>query len=109
FETYYQETSKMDSNILVDVLKENMTFHIPEEFSKSKAKVLVTVGAGERKIMKQSAMDVITRHRSCKGVVIPNVGHGVSLSQPDLFNKMVDAWIHDIELPSSLIRMVVGE
>jgi hypothetical protein len=59
----------MNANTLIDILEENMSFTISKEFSKSKSKILVNSGS--------------------KGVVIQNVGHGVSLAHPELFNRMV--------------------
>ncbi|MNN17674.1 hypothetical protein D3C76_1230630 [compost metagenome] len=93
----------MNTRVLIDVLQENMSFQIPGNFSNTKSKVLVTVGAQEKKIMKKSAIDIVGNLPGCKGVVIPHVGHGVSLSEPDFFNEMVDSWIHDRELPDRLL------
>lgn len=106
FETYYKETMKMDRNTLIKILEENMSFCIPKEFSMSKAKILITAGNDEKKIMKKSVLDLLDKNINCKGLIIPNVGHGVSLALPDLFNQMVEAWIHDGELPNGLIPVV---
>lgn len=105
FETYYKESSNMERNTLIKILEENMSFRIPTDFSMSKAKILITVGKHEKKIMRKSVLDLLDKNINCKGLIIPNVGHGVSLALPDLFNKMVDAWINDGELPSELIRI----
>ncbi|KAA8746367.1 alpha/beta fold hydrolase [Paenibacillus polymyxa] len=102
FETYYKETSNMDLNTLIKILEENMSFSIPRDFSISKSKKLITVGDKEKKIMKKSVLDILDKTINCKGIIIPSVGHGVSLAQPELFNKIVDAWINDRELPSGL-------
>ncbi|MCY9529726.1 alpha/beta hydrolase [Paenibacillus alvei] len=102
FETYYKETSNMDMNLLIQILEENMSFRIPTDFSKSTSKNLITVGEKEKKMMRKSLLDIVDNTIHCKGVIIPNVGHGVSLAQPELFNKLVEAWIHDRELPYGL-------
>lgn len=102
FETYYKETSNMDMNLLIQVLEENMSFRIPTDFSKSTSKILITVGEKEKKMMRKSLLDIVDNTRNCKGIIIPNVGHGVSLARPDLFNKIVEAWIHDKDLPNGL-------
>ncbi|MBA9087879.1 pimeloyl-ACP methyl ester carboxylesterase [Fontibacillus solani] len=84
----------MNTRMLIDVLQENMSFQLPDHFSNTKSKVLVTVGAHEKKMMKKSAKDIVNILPGCKEVVIPRVGHEVSLAEPDLFNEMVEAWIH---------------
>ncbi|WP_454190858.1 alpha/beta fold hydrolase [Paenibacillus sp. Marseille-Q7038] len=106
FERYYKETTDMERNTLIKILEENMSFRIPKEFSRSKAKILITVGNHEKQIMKKSVSELLDKNINCKGLIIPSVGHGVSLALPDLFNKMVDAWIHDGELPSGLIPVI---
>ncbi len=103
FETYYKETNNMERNTLINILEENMSFSIPKDFSRSKSKILITVGDQEKKMMKKSVLDLMDKTIHCKGIIIPNVGHGASLSEPELFNKIVDAWIHDRELPNGLV------
>ncbi|MNI33008.1 AB hydrolase superfamily protein YdjP [compost metagenome] len=105
FETYYADTCKMNTSVLIDVLQENMSFQVDNNFSNTNSKVLVTVGAQEKKIMKESAMDLVNMLPGCKGVVISRVGHGVPLAEPELFNEMVEAWIHDRELPDRLLSI----
>lgn len=99
FERYYEETLRMKPETLVRVLEENMSFAIPENFSKVKGRTLVTVGERERAIMKRSARDIVQANTNCTGVILPNVGHGVPLAEPDFFNHMVEAWINDETLP----------
>lgn len=103
FEKYYEQSCAMSAQTLIDILEENMSFEIPRELSQSKCKVLVTVGARERRVMRTSATDIVTCLPHGEGVLIRNVGHGLSLSHPELFNEMVEAWINDRELPDSMI------
>ncbi len=102
FETYYKEVCNMELNTLIKILEENMSFSIPTGFSISKSKILITVGDKERRIMKKSVLALLDKNSNGKGFIIDKVGHGVPLAEPELFNKMVDAWIHDKELPSRL-------
>ncbi|MNZ78624.1 2-succinyl-6-hydroxy-2,4-cyclohexadiene-1-carboxylate synthase [compost metagenome] len=105
FEQYFKDSRTMKAEVLIEVLEENMSFSIPDGLEDSKCKVLVTVGAREKKMMRQSAKDIVSQWSGCKGVIISGVGHGVSLARPELFNKMVDAWIHESELPKGLIPL----
>lgn len=98
FEKYYEESCQIKLDTLARVLEENMSFKIPEDFRKTSAKILVTVGEKEKAIMKKSAIDIVKANSSCSGVILPEVGHGVSLAMPDFFNHMVELWINEGKL-----------
>jgi pimeloyl-ACP methyl ester carboxylesterase len=93
FEIYYKETSQMKSDTLIRILKENMSFKVPSDFTKAKTNILVTVGEKEKAIMKKSANDIVSSNSNCTGVIIPNVGHGISLQDPHYFNEMIEKWL----------------
>ncbi|MEH7178083.1 alpha/beta fold hydrolase [Neobacillus vireti] len=99
FEKYYEESCQLKPDTLVRVLGENMSFKIPNDFKQANGKILVTVGDKEKSIMKNSAKDLVESNAKCKGVIIPKIGHGVSLAMPDFFNHMVEAWVHEGTLP----------
>lgn len=82
-----------------------MSFRIPAGFSEATGKILVTVGEREKSVMKQSARDLVAANPRCMGVVIPLIGHGLSLAKPELFNKLVEAWIQGGELPGECRRI----
>lgn len=98
FEKYYQETSHLTLEALLKVLEENRMFRFPEGFSHAQTNILVTVGEKEPNVMKKSAMDLVKEHPHCQGIILPQVGHGISLARPDLFNQMINRWINDGEL-----------
>ncbi|MFC4307304.1 alpha/beta fold hydrolase [Cohnella boryungensis] len=102
FARYYEHSLGMEPDTLVQVLQENMSFAIPEGYRHSKARILVTVGEKERKIMRESAFDLVRARPDSRGIVIPGVGHGLSLSRPDLFNRILEAWCTEEELPDGL-------
>ena len=103
FETYYKESSQMKSDTLIRILEENMSFEIPNDFSKANGKILVTVGEKEKVIMKKSAIDIVSSNSNCVGIIIPKVGHGISLLNPNYFNQMVEKWIQDDALTQDAI------
>ena len=45
-------------------------------------------------------------NKYCKGYSVPGIGHGVSLANPELFNKIVKAWIENGNLPEGLVPIV---
>jgi len=99
FEKYYEESCQMKPDTLVRVLEENMSFEIPKNFRKANAKILVTVGEREKAVMKKSAIEIVETNSNCIGVIIPKIGHGVSLAMPEFFNEMVETWILEGNLP----------
>lgn len=99
FEKYYAESRCIKQDTLVRVLEENMSFEIPADFRKATGKLLVTVGEKEKAVMKESAKDIVKANSNCTGVVIPEIGHGVSLAKPDFFNLLVEAWVEKGSLP----------
>ncbi|WP_026673922.1 alpha/beta fold hydrolase [Alkalihalobacterium bogoriense] len=104
FDVYFQESKQVKKDTFLRIMEENMAFTIPATFSNAKANILVTVGEKERSIMKKSLQDLIKSHPSITGLVISNIGHGVSLANPMLFNEIVESWIEQQALPHHIIR-----
>lgn len=82
FEKYYEESCQIKHDTLIRVLEENMSFEIPQDFGKANGKILVTVGEKEKAVMKKSAKDIVETNTNCTGVMIPDIGHGVSIAMP---------------------------
>ncbi|MBG9694291.1 alpha/beta fold hydrolase [Lysinibacillus sp. fkY74-1] len=99
FNDYYHDSSKMTYDTLIQVLQENMTFSIPHNFHNARGNILITVGNQEKKIMKKSAQALVQSHPNAKGVILNNIGHGVSFAQPAFFNCFVANWIKEGQLP----------
>lgn len=105
FEKYYEESCQMKADSLIRVLEENMSFRLPPNFKKAKAKILVTVGEKEKALMKKSAKDIVVANPNCSGVIIHKIGHGLPLALPQFFNQMIDMWLHEGLLPSECERI----
>lgn len=103
FQKYYEESCQMKLATLLSVLDENMSFGIPQSFREAHGKILVTVGAKEKAIMKKSAKDLVEANSNCTGVIIPEMGHGVPMAMPDFFNQMVKSWIQEGAVPKECI------
>lgn len=102
FNSYYQETINMSFDSFIQVMKENMKFQIPEHYKESNAKILVTVGEKEKRVMRNSAKELVRLNKRSKGIIIPNIGHGISLANPIFFNQMLRDWITTESLPKSV-------
>ncbi|GLC89281.1 alpha/beta fold hydrolase [Lysinibacillus piscis] len=106
FPQYYEDSQKITAATLTAILQENMSFTIPENFSTVTSKLLVTVGAKEKGVMKNSAKHLVQSHPNSQGVILPNIGHGISLAQPAIFNQFVADWLQTGQLP---VGEVIGQ
>ncbi|MFS0576310.1 alpha/beta hydrolase [Sporosarcina sp. 179-K 3D1 HS] len=93
FERYYEDSVKMKAATLVDMLRENLSFSLSDEISKSSTSILVTAGMKERKSVIESARELAVFHPNCQYLLIPGIGHGFPIARPDLFNQTVGQWL----------------
>lgn len=105
FDVYYNDSIAMSFEAMSKVLCANLEYKLPVNFKNSKVKALIIIGKKEKDIMKKSAIDMIKSNKYCKGYGVPNVGHGISLAKPELFNKIVLAWINNDILPQELEKL----
>lgn len=92
----------MPTETLIRILEENMSFDLPKNFHEAKANILVTVGCREKAVMIKSAKKIVTHNPNCKGVILPNIGHGVSFVKPDYFNQLIESWLTKDSLPQDV-------
>ena len=102
YDTYYNDSIAIPIEDLIKMLCANMSYSLPSSFKDSKVKALILIGKKEKGIMKKSAVDILNSNKYCKGYAVPNVGHGVSLANPDMFNKIVKLWIKNDILPNEI-------
>lgn len=93
FEKYYTESVTMKREVLIDVLRENMSFAIPNGYSNARCKLLITVGEQEKAIMRRSAQELHQRNGNTTLKVFEDVGHGISLKDAELFNDTLEQWL----------------
>lgn len=86
FETYYEESSKITKESLINITKSNGNYPMPKTLCNTKAKVLILVGEKELSIMKKSASLL---HETINGSflkIIKKSGHGeISLIYPEKY------------------------
>ena len=92
-EQYYEDSVKVSIYTLIEVLQENMAYELPSNIINTTARILVTVGEKEKRVMRKSAMMIAASHPACSCIIIPQVGHGFSLAQPERFNQLVGEWL----------------
>lgn len=93
FERYYQDSIKMKTSTLIEMLKENLTYRLPEVRIETTAKIIVTVGEKEKSVMRKSADKIAKYYPTSSLVIIPKVGHGFSFAEPELFNQLLEKWL----------------
>ena len=101
FEQYFEDSKQISGENLTKVLEANMSYTLPERFRECKARVLSMVGEKEKGAMLNSNEQIVAAVNGA-GVVMPGIGHGVSLTNPDLFNRIMEAWVEGKELPAGL-------
>jgi len=90
FETYYQESSRMTKEILINFTISNGSYSMPSTFCNTKAKTLIIVGEKELSVMKKSASLLHETINYSYLKVIKKSGHGeISLIYPDKYVKLL--------------------
>lgn len=69
---------------------------------------LVVAGGSESELIKRAVDKIPKWMPYAEGRLAPGLGHGWNLQNPDLFNKMIRAWITGLPLPSALQTMPIG-
>lgn len=107
FDVYYNEVLQTRKEDMLDYMNANMLYKLPQTFGEHSVETLVLVGSKERGIMQKSALDLLRANRACKGCILPEIGHGIPLAEPEVFNRTVEAWIKGEMLPSELKALTV--
>ena len=105
FETYFEDSKKTTLESLTKILDANMSYTIPTGFRDASAHILLLVGAKEKSVMKKSTLDLLHANRRSEAYITPRIGHGVSLADPMLFNRILQAWMEASPLPVELKRL----
>lgn len=95
FDKYYRESIAMKREVLIDVLKENMSFAVPVHYRQASCKLLITVGEREKAIMRLSAEELHQKNENSTLMIFEDAGHGMSLKNAELFNEILERWLSD--------------
>lgn len=98
FETYFKETKQMSARTLIEVMRENSLYQLPDDTVElSHCSGLVTMGANENRLIKKSAQTLAKAFPHFKQLIFADVGHGLPLAKPMLFNKALEQWLSKTE------------
>ncbi len=100
----------------VHLMVENQAFRLPAGLERATAPTLVVVGSKEYAAMIQSGRDLLAALPHATGRMV-SLGKGASMAQehnwsmnaPELFTRMVRAWVTDQPLPEELVPLEVGK
>jgi len=106
----FRETfQQLTEDAFVHVMVENMGFRLPAGLDRVTAPTLVVVGHKEYAAMRQSARDLAAAIPSARGYEVRHTKrlslaeeHNWNMQAPELFTRMVRAWITDQPLPDEL-------
>ncbi|MFN8372881.1 MAG: alpha/beta hydrolase [Anaerolineae bacterium] len=107
FTQFNEDYQRMTADSFAQVIHENSCFRLPTGLDKVTVPALVVVGKREYGVMKQSARDLLNVLPNARGVVV-DVGrstaenHNWNLNAPELFTRLLRAWIADQPLPAEL-------
>lgn len=112
-EAYYPQFKRdfqnLTGDIFAHVMIENQRFRLPDGLERISVPTLVVAGKREYGIMRQSVCEIASGIPGAKGFLVAHSRklslaeeHNWNLTVPDLFNRMVRAWIAGEPLPVEL-------
>lgn len=90
FEEYFADSVKMSKGSLINMLKTNISYKLPEAFKKTQADILVLYGEKERRCMKESAKLVASAAHHTELKELSGFAHGeMTLNRPQEYLDIV--------------------
>ncbi|MBZ0300343.1 MAG: alpha/beta hydrolase [Anaerolineae bacterium] len=105
YEPFRQSQLRMNGAVLTSILEEINRFRVPEALRGVSVPVLAVVGQKEAGLNYRAARAVLAIMPDAVGRIAPQVRHIWNSENPDLFNRMVRAWITDTPLPGDLLPL----
>jgi pimeloyl-ACP methyl ester carboxylesterase len=94
-----EDFERFSPKTLTRVLQTYLHIEMPADFP---SPVLVAVGGKETVFAKRAARALANGIPGAKGVCVPGCGHVWNLEAPDLFNRVLRAWLNEDRLPDEL-------
>lgn len=107
FTQFNEDYQRMTADSFAQITSQNMRFSLPTSIKQAVMPVLVVVGQREYKVMQQSARELVAALPNARGLIV-DVGHSMAenhnwnLNAPQLFTRLVRAWMTDQPLPQEL-------
>lgn len=91
--TYVIEPYSLDK-----ILRETILFKVPDNLEHADVPVLVMTGEKDYRIINESALNLLNVLPNSKGATALKVGHLWNIENPELFNRVLRAWISNGDL-----------
>ena len=104
FARYFNDSRSLTTGSLVNILKENANFSLPEGLKYCTVPTLILVGQKERGVMRNSAKDLAAAIPNSKGYLVQGVGHCFNFDDPNLYNQILRAWYTNKQLPTERLK-----
>lgn len=95
FDRYFEDSKKISIENLYTVFSSNLSYALPQNYNLVKRPMLVMFGGKEKSIMKKSAK-LLSSISNASLYCAQDTGHGFSLANSDLFNSIVEDWLHNV-------------
>ncbi len=96
FEAYYEDSSRMTKESLINITKSNGDYSIPPTLGKTTARTLILVGEKELPVMKRSAKALHDTINASHLKVVKNAGHGeISLLRTEMYLDLLKRLFSD--------------
>jgi pimeloyl-ACP methyl ester carboxylesterase len=96
FEAYYEDSSRMTKESLINITKSNGDYPIPPTLGKTMARTLILVGEKELPVMKRSAKALHDTINASYLKVVKNAGHGeISLLRTEMYLDLLKRLFSD--------------
>jgi pimeloyl-ACP methyl ester carboxylesterase len=96
------DSRRMSALALGRILRANLNFSVPPGLTRLKTPVLVLVGEKEPRVMRRSARELSAAMLGGQALMVGGQGHNWPLTAPELFERVLRAWLRDEVLPGEL-------
>lgn len=93
FEDYVAVSRAMTAATLSGLMRANFTFRAPDAVVAARRPTFLMAGATEHRLLLGGMSRLSERMPDAEYRVFPDVGHGVSLAQPAVFNPALESWL----------------
>lgn len=106
FANYYNDSMSITAEALENILRENINFGLPEGLEYCTVPTLILVGQKERRVMRNSAKDLVSAIPNSQGYLVQGVGHNFSFEDPNLYNNVLRAWLTNKQLSTERLKVL---
>jgi len=102
---YEQATKQMRPELFVKISRDAHEFRPPDALKAINVPTLAVAGSKETGVNLRATQMIAALMPNAQGYLAPNLGHMWNAQNPQLFNRMVRAWLTDTALPDELLPL----